>query len=228
MKQTTAAGTLLPSTFSLLIFLATSTQAYVVPTLAPAAAFTHTFDQPVALAQQQTSRTKQWPTDTILTTTVSGKPTEFTFYSCPLDTSQSYTVYTFTASSSGTLSAVTKTAGACPMYEEVVKTGLSTGAIAGIAIGVSIPIFAGVAFFFYRMMKKRREEEANTPVPVDFDGTSSIADLNVNFRRHQHKSTGSTVTTAAEIASIRGGLIDGKEQRRPRHGVVTNITAGKR
>ncbi|KAK6529094.1 hypothetical protein TWF694_004312 [Orbilia ellipsospora] len=246
MKPTmVAAGTLLPSTFYLLTFLPISSQAYIAQSphhlvLPRGTLFTRTFGQPVAQAQQQNTNSpspKSWPVSTILTTTIGGHPAQITIFDCPIDTSLPFTVLTVTTTATTTglgggptgvaVSTILETSGSCPAFTaEVVQKasssgGLSTAAVAGIAVGLSVPIFAGIAFFFCRMYSRRKEEEEAADAEMRRDRL-------IQHRRNLTKSTSSGVTEIGEV-----DLEDAKSKRSKRarshihgHGVITSISAG--
>ncbi|KAF3924719.1 hypothetical protein AA313_de0207900 [Arthrobotrys entomopaga] len=247
-----AAGTLLPSTFYLLTFLPTSSQAYIAQSLhrhhlvlPRGTLFTRTFGQPVAQAQQQNTNNpspKSWPVSTILTTTIGGHPAQITIFDCPIDTSLPFTVLTVTTTATlggatptaTAVSTIFETSGSCPAYTAQVvqqaspspspsSSGLSTAAVAGIAVSISVPIFAGIAFFFCRLYSRRKEEEEAVEAEIRRDKL-------IQHRRNLTNSTSSGVTDIGEV-DVEIGSGAGKKPKRAKshihgHGVITSISAG--
>ncbi|KAF3915824.1 hypothetical protein ABW21_db0207591 [Orbilia brochopaga] len=163
-----------PSTCSLLCLLVALSPAAVhaaamqLPAHPQATAITSTtfvsLPTPQAQTLERITSTPTWPATTI-SATIDGTPTKYTVYGCPTDPAAEATTYTFTtAIISGKEETTTVIDRPCAertpgdVYPKTSKNSLSSGALAGIAIGISIPILAAIGFFFWRLAKKRRQE----------------------------------------------------------------------
>ncbi|KAK6529752.1 hypothetical protein TWF281_008913 [Arthrobotrys megalospora] len=206
----TAAGTLLPTIFYTLTLLSSSS-AYVVPTLNPGPIPTFGPNPVLAQAQQRTGYTIS--TTLTISNADGGVPTLVTLYNCPKDLNAAVATYTITTTPrSGAVYSTLYTVAPCIEEMEEKKSRLSQGAIVGIAIGVSIPILAGVFFVFWRMWKK---DQQSTVMEAEAFRTTRTQGLHPR----RNKSI-STVSGDAEALTVPGTA-------KSRSGVVTEITAGK-
>ncbi|KAK6334778.1 hypothetical protein TWF718_010224 [Orbilia javanica] len=209
MRSTTA-GTLLPTIFYILTLLRSSS-AYVVPAFSSGVSNTAVPDQVLAQAQQETAYTA---TATLTISNAKGEdPTlQLVEYDCP-KSNPATTTYTITATISNGAPRQTVLEVSCPPRTEGNKSGLSQGAIVGIAVGVSVPVLACVLFVFWRMWKKAQNDAAIKDKA--FHQTRGTPTL--HSRRNKSIST---VNGEAEGLTVPGGA-------KTRGGVITEITAGK-
>ncbi|KAK6510881.1 hypothetical protein TWF506_009972 [Arthrobotrys conoides] len=206
MKSTTA-RTLLPTIFYILTLLRSSS-GYVVPAFSSGISNTIVPDQVLAQAQR----------DTIYTTTLAisnakdGDSTWELPYNCP-KANTAATTYALTATITSGIPRETVVEVSCPPTAEGKKSGLSQGAIVGIAVGVSIPALACVLFVFWRLWKRAQEDA----VMEDKAFHQARGTPTLHSRRNKSIST----VSGAEADNL---TIPGKTKTRG--GVVTQITAG--
>ncbi|KAK6354292.1 hypothetical protein TWF730_008703 [Orbilia blumenaviensis] len=207
----TAAGTLLPTIFYTLTLLSSSSSAYVVPAFNPGISNTPVPDQALAQAQQQTIFTAF--TTLTIPNSRGGDTTLLTVaYPCTQNANSGVVAYSISTTLEGGIAIETSFPIKCPAKAEESKSGLSQGAIVGIAVGVSIPVLAVVFFVFWRMWKKAQDDAAVKDKA--FHQTRGTPTL--HSRRNKSIST---VTGDTEGLTVPG-------RGKSRGGVVTEITAG--
>lgn len=198
----------MPTIFYILTFLRSSS-GYVVPAFSSGISNTIVPDQLLAQAQQETLYTA-----TATLTISNAKDGDLTFellYGCP-KANTAATTYAVTAVISNGIPRETVVEVSCPPTTEGKKSGLSQGAIVGIAVGVSIPVLACVFFVFWRMWKKAQDDAAMKD--KTFHQTRGTPAL--HSRRNKSIST---VSGEVENLTVPGNA-------KTRGGVVTEITAG--
>ncbi|KAF3292436.1 hypothetical protein TWF132_005497 [Orbilia oligospora] len=207
MKSTTA-RTLLPTIFYILTLLRSSS-GYVVPAFSSGISNTIVPDQVLAQAQQDRVYTA---TTTLTISNAKGEDSTQEFvYNCPRANTAA-TTYALTATISNGIPRETVVEVSCPPTAEGKKSGLSQGAIVGIAVGVSIPALACVFFVFWRLWKRAQQDAAMK------DKAFHQARGTPTLHSRKNKSI-STVNGETDNLTIPGNA-------KTRGGVVTQITAG--
>ncbi|KAK6511376.1 hypothetical protein TWF481_000293 [Arthrobotrys musiformis] len=208
MKPTTA-GTLLPTIFYTLTLLKSSS-GLVVPAFSSGVSNTYVPNQVLAQAEQGTIYTTA--TTLTITTAKGAEPTlQAISYGCP-NAISTPTSYTMTATITNGSPSATVILLPCLAKREEKKSGLSQGAIVGIAVGVSIPVLVCVFFIFWRMW--RRAQADAIMEDKAFHQTRGTPTL--HSRRNKSIST---VSGEADNLTVPGNA-------KTRGGVVTQITAG--
>ncbi|KAK6334055.1 hypothetical protein TWF696_002557 [Orbilia brochopaga] len=220
-----------PSTSSLLCLLVAlspaSVHAALLPTKPLATAITSTSYVGSQTPQPQVTEgpISTSPHTLILTITTDGTPTEVTLTRCTagIDTSTPYEERILTATVDGQEVTETLTNARClgttpGVYPKTSKNGLSNGALAGIALGISIPILGAIGFFFWRLAKKRQAENG----PFN-------AFHRENMKRKKEEREGARDLSDGDTANIPAPI-----QLRPRDpdivtppNITTHITAGR-
>ncbi|KAF3903372.1 hypothetical protein ABW20_dc0103592 [Dactylellina cionopaga] len=206
-----SAGILLPFISSLLFCLTNSSPAQLIPTLGPATPFALTTDPPLVLAQRA-QESPFWTIETIVTTTIEGTVATFTNYDCPMETDGPVLfTYDITQIAAGVTTMAEVTVRPCRDLVGADRKGsLGTSAIVGIAVSLTIPILAGLIFFFWRLRRKQMENDA---IKASEFHRQRKAEMNRNI---SNPVANKTSVQLEEVAL----------PRRARGGVVTNISAG--
>ncbi|EWC46287.1 hypothetical protein DRE_04458 [Drechslerella stenobrocha 248] len=230
MTARSSSKTHLRSTSSLLLLLTICSpvaRAYILPSLAqsqttPALPTLTSFPQAHPQAPGPQPAPSSWAATTATYTLVNGTTITHTGYTnCPTDPAQPPVRNIYTILSGTSTAVVTLTQPACTGYAGTPNlsagsdSGLSSGALAGIAVGISLPVLAAIIFVFYRLRQRRRSELS-----------SSTEFHRDHLARHRADSIRKNLTTAdTDEVPIRPGRTPDPDIRLPTN-VVTRITAG--